>query len=268
VSKGLGGPIALVPRGLRGNPLFRKLGVPVYRTYARAVVFLPGPPIFVNSIPKAGTHLLTSLLDRFPKVMFSGEHRTLNQFKSNDLGNSTAEADWEQVRRWLQSQHNGQYSTGHFHAAENVFDALEEFHFASLFVVRDPRDIVVSQAHYIAGLKRHFLYEYYTRVLRTPEDRLMASIVSVPGSKGRPLLPSIGNCLASFMGWVHHSRVLVLKFEDLVGAAGGGDASSQRRAIDGIARHISRPLNDAQRRASRGWGACQGQRNIAPRRHR
>jgi len=189
VSKGLGGPIALVPRGLRGNPLFRKLGVPVYRTYARAVVFLPGPPIFVNSIPKAGTHLLTSLLDRFPKVMFSGEHRTLNQFKSNDLGNSTAEADWEQVRRWLQSQHNGQYSTGHFHAAENVFDALEEFHFASLFVVRDPRDIVVSQAHYIAGLKRHFLHEHYTRVLRTPEDRLMASIMGVPESAGRPLSP-------------------------------------------------------------------------------
>ena len=248
MSKGLGGPIALVPRGLRGNPLFRKMGVPVYRTYARAVVFLPGPPIFVNSVPKAGTHLLTSLLDRFPKVMFSGEHRTLNQFESDCQGQtSTAEADWDQVRRWLRSQRKGQYCTVHFPAAEPVFAALEEFRFASLFLIRDPRDIVVSHAHYVAGLERHFLHEHYTRVLRTPEDRLMASIVGVPGSAGRPLLPSIGSRLASYAGWLRHPRTLVLKFEDLIGAAGGGDASSQRRTIDDIAWHISRPLDDVQR---------------------
>ncbi len=243
------GPIALVPRGLRGNPLFRKIGTPIYRAYARTVVFLPGPPILVNSVPKAGTHLLTSLLDRFPKVMFSGEHRTLNQFKSDSQGPASAvEVDWEQVRQWLRSQRKGQYCTVHFPAAEPVFAALEEFQFASLFVIRDPRDIVVSHAHYVTRLKRHFLHEYYTRVLRTPEDRLMASIVGIPGSAGIPLLPSIGSRLASYAGWLHHPRTLVLKFEDLVGAAGGGDESSQRRAIADIARHISRPLDDAQRR--------------------
>jgi hypothetical protein len=101
----------------------------------------------------------------------------------------------------------------------------------------------------VAGLERHFLHEHYTRMLRTPEDRLMASIVGIPGSAGRPLLlSSIGSRLASFAGWLHHPGTLVLKFEDLVGAAGGGDALSQRRAIDDIARHISRPLDDAQRR--------------------
>ena len=221
--------------------------MPVYRTYARAIVFLPGPPILVNSVPKAGTHLLTSLLDRFPRVLFSGEHRSLDQFKPGGR-TSSAEADWMQVRRWLRSQRKGQYRTAHFPAADPVFTALEEFDFASLFVVRDPRDIVVSYAHYVTGLKRHFLHEHYTRVLRTPEDRLMASIVGVPGSAGIPLLPSIGSVLASFAGWLHHPGTLVLKFEDLVGAAGGGDALSQRRAIDDIARHISRPLNDAQRR--------------------
>ncbi len=245
VSKGLSGPIALVPRGLRRNPLFRKMGAPVYRAYTRTVVFLPGPPIHVNSVPKAGTHLLTSLLDRFPKVMYSGEHRSLNQFKPGGR-TSSAEADWTQVRRWLRSQRNGQYCTTHFSAAEPVFTALEEFQFASLFVVRDPRDIVVSHAHYVARFERHHLHEYYTRML--PEDRLMASIVGVPGSAGIPLLPSIGSVLASYAGWLHHPGTLVLRFEDLVGAAGGGDALSQRRAIDDIARHISRPLDDAQRR--------------------
>ena len=248
MSKGSGGPIALVPRGLRGNTLFRKIGTPVYRAYARTMVFLPAPPILVNSVPKAGTHLLTSLLDRFPKVMFSGEHRTLNQFKSDGQGpTSTTEADWDQVRRWLRSQRKGQYCTTHFPAAEPVFAALEEFQFASFFVVRDPRDIVVSHAHYVTGLERHFLHKHYTRVLRTPEDRLMASIVGVPESAGKPLLPSIGSRLARYAGWLHHPRTLVLKFEDLVGAAGGGDASSQRRTIDDIAQHINRPLDEVQR---------------------
>ena len=181
--------------------------------------------------------------------MFSGEHRTLNQFESGGQGpTSTTEVDWDQVRCWLRSQRKGQYCTVHFPAADPVFAALEEFEFASLFVVRDPRDIVVSHAYYVAGLERHFLHEYYTRVLRTPEDRLLASIVGVPGSAGRPLLPSIGSRLASYAGWLHHPLTLVLKFEDLVGAAGGGDESSQRRAIDDIAQHINRPLDEVQRR--------------------
>ena len=52
VSKGLGGPVALVPRGLRGNPLFRKIGVPVYCTYARTIVFLPVRLSLSTAFPK------------------------------------------------------------------------------------------------------------------------------------------------------------------------------------------------------------------------
>ena len=139
------------------------------------------------------------------------------------------------------------YSTVHFTGAETVFTALAEFMVASLFIVRDPRDIVVSHAHYVAGLQRHHLHEHYTVVLRTSEDRLMASIVGFPAAAGRRGLPSIGSRLARYAGWLHQKQTLVLRFEDLVGEAGGGNQSSQRKAIDDISRHISRPIDDAQR---------------------
>lgn len=242
---GLGRIVELVPRGLRASSSFRGMGEPIYRAYARTIIFFPGPPILVNSLPKAGTHLLTSLLDRFPKVIYSGEHRTLNQFDSSgDVGGS--DPNWTRVSQWLQSRRCGQYSTAHFPAEARLFGMLDQAQLATLFVIRDPRDIVVSTTQYILSLRRNYMHEYFVNVLRTPEDRLMASIVGVPGSLGRRPLLSIAQLLDGFSGWLNREDTLLLKFEDLVGASGGGLASSQQTAINRIALHINRSLDPVQ----------------------
>ena len=44
------------------NALLRQSLLTAYRGYARAQFWRSGPRIFVNSIPKAGTHLLTAEL--------------------------------------------------------------------------------------------------------------------------------------------------------------------------------------------------------------
>jgi hypothetical protein len=59
--------------------LKRRAVVPTYRAFARTNVFFPGPRVFANSIPKAGTHLVASLLARLPRMMFSGIHSALGE---------------------------------------------------------------------------------------------------------------------------------------------------------------------------------------------
>ena len=50
----------------------KKLILMAYRSYAASIFLLPKPRIIINSYPKSGTHLLTSMLKYVPSVMHSG----------------------------------------------------------------------------------------------------------------------------------------------------------------------------------------------------
>ena len=56
----------------RNQTLKQRAVVPAYRALARGNVFYPPPRVFANSFPKAGTHLLASLL-----IIFRSRLRTL-----------------------------------------------------------------------------------------------------------------------------------------------------------------------------------------------
>ena len=119
----------------RNQTLKQRAVVPAYRTLARGNVFYPPPRVFANSFPKAGTHLLASLLGRLPRMMASGLHR------------DRADVDrdgWEQLAGDLGTVRNGQYATGHFPHDPRLVAMLGELEFASLVCLRDPRDIAVS----------------------------------------------------------------------------------------------------------------------------
>ena len=124
----------------------------------------------MNSVPKAGTHLLMTALDAFPGVRISGLHLMKRRVLLDDseMVESDPNVDWELVRR-LSSRRakSGQYVTTHFWGYEELFDILNELEYASLFVVRDPRDIVVSNAAYMARLRRHPAHQRFVEEFRT-----------------------------------------------------------------------------------------------------
>ncbi len=102
---------------------------------------------------------------------------------------------------------------------------LETYAVKHLFVIRDPRDIAVSNFYYITYKDRgHRLHEYFSRSLTSDSDRLMASIAGISASKlpdGRESR-GIAAHLRSYTGWLSDPRCLVVRFEDLVGYRGGG----------------------------------------------
>ena len=65
-------PLQRAVRRARRGAVLRRVGVPVYVRYRRLTAPRDGQPILVNSIPKAGTHLVSSMLDRLPGISFSG----------------------------------------------------------------------------------------------------------------------------------------------------------------------------------------------------
>jgi sulfotransferase 6B1 len=210
--------------------------------------------VLVNSIPKAGTHLLTAVLRALPRMMFSGVQVTLGEFLSEVSGGESQGLDRARLGQMLDSVRNGQFVVAHFPAHPEVGPLLNEAGFKSLLIIRDPRDIVVSHAFYVTSQPRHLLHRRYTEQLGTDEERLLASITGLPGNGG-PSLEDIGTRLDKFIPWLDDASTHLCRYESLVGPSGGGTASRQKEEIIAIAGHVDRPLSSraAERVTARAW---------------
>lgn len=214
------------------------------RAYSSCFRSYKEPRVFVNSVPKAGTHLLRTLLEKSPQFRFYGLHIETTKF-IHDLDavqnpDRQLDYDFHKLRKKLTRVPNGQFVTGHLQFNEELYKLFKELNYKIIFMVRDPRDIVVSHANYVNKLKRHKLYRYYNDILTTDKERLLASINGFSRSQAHMGLIDVGERLRRFKGWVEKPDVLVCKFEELIGGKGGGDDLIQRKAVEGVLDFISR----------------------------
>ncbi len=106
----------------------------------------------------------------------------------------------------------------------------------SLLILRDPRDVVVPHARYIAATKKNRLYESYQRL--SEADAIMTSINGIQASvNGTHLLNIRERCL-NVMPWSSQSCNYTTYFERLVGPNGGGTAEAQIQELKRIAAHL------------------------------
>lgn len=133
------------------------------------------------------------------------------------------------ARRRLAAIGEGSYGRGHVRFSEHFRHLLESQGLRSILVVRDPRDVAVSQTHYIAGHRGHPYHRHYARL--GDFDEQLAFSIAGGEMPGVGYLSSLAGRYAAMEGWRDDPEVLLLRFEDLVGEAGGGSSSRQRRAL-------------------------------------
>jgi len=183
--------------------------------YYRRITLQGVPILFANSFPKSGTHLLTQVLQGFTKIGpavdsglpaivmyegYTGRPRHINEFLPE-----------------LRRLRPGDIAYGHIHALPETMEQLCRDGFASFFILRDPRDVVVSHVHYVTEMeKRHILHRYYTENLTTFEDRLRASILGL--AETQIPFPDIRERFEPYLGWLECPQVLSLRFEDFFSA--------------------------------------------------
>jgi sulfotransferase 6B1 len=235
-----------VSQAVADSPVLRKFAVPAYRAYARYLRIGSGPRVLANGVPKGGTHLLTSLLDAFSGLAFSGYQDTLTTFRLTPFATAAYEdedVDWEALRTHLRKIPGGQYSAAHFPFVQSLQDLLDELGIRHIVIIRDPRDIAVSDASYIRRTRRHL---HHGRVSSLSEADALSFVISgVRNDDGTVGLGSISDRMANYARWIGQPGVYVCRFEDLVGPTGGGDGHRQAQTIREIAEHIGRPLSDA-----------------------
>jgi hypothetical protein len=197
--------------------------------------FFMRPPVLANSFPKSGTHLLFQIVDRLPNCTnygaFLASMTSSFQFR---------ERSPESASRFIRSFVPGEIVRGHlFYDPQNEAD-LAAKNVVHLFVYRDPRAVVVSEAHYLREMNRwHRLAPYFKRCT-SMEDAIMLSITGFEPPIAGLEYPNIASRFARYRGWLDSDDCLSLRFEDLVGE---GQQAMIRRVAEFYARHCATPLD-------------------------
>jgi hypothetical protein len=148
-------------------------------------------------------------------------------------------------RRWLARRLSGVpegcFVTAHCVYTPELADLFQEGGMKTVCILRDPRDVAVSQMHYLKQLKNHFAHEDYM-ALPSDRERLMVSIRG--GELGGRRLQSLAGRYDRFLGWERDGGAVMVKFEDLVGVEGGGSAEAQRLAVGRVATHLGIPVDE------------------------
>ena len=146
-----GASLMLGARFLARHPgLKYRVAVPLYRGVSRSVPSgHPPRPSLRRELPQGRYAPGREGVDELPRMRHSGLHRAISRY-SSEIPNA-GETDAALVHGDLRRVRLGQYMTAHFPADPKVVAVLRELEYSTIVVLRDPRDIVVSAAHYIAA---------------------------------------------------------------------------------------------------------------------
>lgn len=168
-------------------------------------------PLFIVSIPKAGTHLAYELA------------KALGYSPGIEMPDFPEPGSWYCL----------EFSNSHTVARDFFVDSVRRAPFGNrhhpitqspvLFVYRHPLDILVSEAHYyhLDGKTAFAGYfsgdDFEQRVRRLVDDKW--------------LLGSLRQRVGGFLPWLNFPNVIPASFEELVGDAGGGSTALQLELI-------------------------------------
>ncbi|MBD2846429.1 sulfotransferase domain-containing protein [Paenibacillus sp. IB182496] len=163
------------------------------------------PPLLLNSIPKSGTHLMKQALTGIPNISTEAKNEFYEGYRKDDAANYAR----------LAQLPPGQFATGHVYYSPEWRSMLGTLGIKQVFVIRDPRDIVVSYVHFIVyKYPYHPLVHHLRQELKTPKQRYLAIINGV--KNGRYNYPNFGQWLDPFLGWAWEQHTLRIAYEQLV----------------------------------------------------
>jgi len=176
--------------------------------------FNDAPPIFGNSKPKSGSHLLLQILNGFTQIMpcryvdadpirtikYEGGRRSANDILSE-----------------LKRVPNGVIGWGYLEATKENAAFLTSAGRVNYFIYRDPRDMLVSQVFFATDMhEEHGMHAYY-KSLPDFSARLNVAITGI--DRGGLKMVSVRQRYEGVFQWLDASRqknVMCIRFEDLI----------------------------------------------------
>lgn len=195
----------------KGESLLLKGARAMERSRTRPAGEVRLPAVFVNSVPKSGTHLLTQIVAELPS------NDDWGTFAVSSPSLTMRERSSSYAARSLANLLPGESARGHLYWHDSIGPTLEAPTLVSFFIYRDPRDVAVSEARYLRSMNRYHRLHPFFRGLTEDEAVMQAIMGRQPRSFLEPKYPDIDRRYRRYLGWEDHPDVLAVRFEDLRG---------------------------------------------------
>ena len=185
--------------------------------YAQAVLrwkrlsFNQAPPIFGNSKPKSGSHLLLQILNGFTQIM---PYKYVAADPVRTITKKGRRKSNEEVLSELKRIPGGVIGWGYVEATPENIALLCRPHRVNYFMYRDPRDMLVSQVFFATDMnEEHGMHDFY-QSLPDFGERLKVAITGL--DQDGLYMVSAKQRYASVFEWREQSNVMCVRFEDLI----------------------------------------------------
>jgi hypothetical protein len=185
------------------------------------------PRVVCNCLPKSGTHLIERALSLHPRL-YRKLLPTIRGRNCKRLGG---------MRTLCHNLRPGQALITHLHCRPEYLEVFQDTDAHAIFLIRDPRDVFLSLAHFMTTHKSDRMRDIVARLGKNLPAIFRLLIEGDEEGNVTPFPMS----LESYAGWLE-SDVHLVRFEDLIGAHGGGSDEVQAESLDKLYRYLGVPL--------------------------
>jgi hypothetical protein len=173
--------------------------------------FNEAPPVFGNSKPKSGSHLLLQILNGFTRIM---PYRYVDADPVRTIAKAGRRKTKEEILGGLKSIPNGVIGWGYIEATPENVSFLCQPDRVNYFIYRDPRDMLVSQVFFATDMhEEHGMHEYYNS-LPGFSDRLKVAISGI--DRDGLYMVNVKQRYEGVFEWLEQRNVMCIRFEDLI----------------------------------------------------
>jgi len=188
-----------------------------------------GEKVVLTSIPKSGTNLIYQLLFQLPHYrLYTGRGLRPWMFSSDSA-----------LAQKISKVRKGQILPGHIPALADVLNTVESGNIKVLFMIRDPRDVLLSHLKYVTHIDKTHPTHHFFKELENDEARMKALLFGVDG-----VVESIPAVYSKYKSWTTCKNAITIRFERLVGKQGGGDKVAQLAEIHRIVNQLNMDVTD------------------------
>ena len=177
----------------------------------KRLTFNDAPPIFGNSKPKSGSHLLIQVLAGLCQV---APYRYVEAEPVRTITKDGRRKTKEEVLGELDNVPRGVIGWGYVDASPENVAFLCQPGRVNYFIYRDPRDLLVSQVFFATDMyEDHGMHDFY-KSLPDLEARLKVAITGI--DRHGLYMVSVKQRYEGVFQWLAQKHVMCIRFEDLI----------------------------------------------------
>jgi hypothetical protein len=177
----------------------------------KRLTFKDAPPIFGNSKPKSGSHLLLQILNGFTRIM---PYAYVDAEPVRTITKEGRRKTKEEIVAELRRAPEGVIGWGYIEASVENIAFLCKPDRVNYFLYRDPRDMLISQVFFATELyEEHGMHDYY-KSLPDFEARLKVAITGF--DRDGLHMVSVKQRYEGVFEWLGQKQVLCIRYEDLI----------------------------------------------------